>query len=270
MRQQQATLDQIGGYFTSGNILTVGAGGTGVNLASVPNGSLLIYNSSNVGIGTFGQGSAGQIVVSNGPNALPSWSGVTTKQIFLSSGTFTAPSGCNLVYLNILGSGGNGGGTAGGAGSNPGGSGASGSYLKNLPYVVVPGNTYTVTVGTGSGGASSFDTVSVPGGTNGSQGNAGGGGTGGTSSSATFATYGSYDYAAGSNGVNGGAGGGASAGQQGGSNMFGAGGAAGTAFGGAGGNAAANTGAGGGSSGGTNGGAVSGGLGGSGFVIVSY
>lgn len=72
-------------------------------------------------------------------------------QTFSTSGSFTVPAGVTAITVEVWG----GGGAGGGATGNPsaGGGGAGGSYVKNIGYTVIPGNTYTVTVGTGGTGS---------------------------------------------------------------------------------------------------------------------
>lgn len=74
------------------------------------------------------------------------------RQLFTSSGTFTASAGMTQVILTVIGGG------AGGAGGSPLGSGGrgggGGASIINFPYTVTSGSTYTVTVGaSGEGGA---------------------------------------------------------------------------------------------------------------------
>lgn len=140
---------------------------------------------------------------------------------FLSSGTWVCPAGISIVYLTIVGGGGGGGGGA----TQTGGGGGGGAAVVNVPFLVTPGNSYTVTVGAGgtsgndtgtggnNGGNSSFSTISCNGGTGGSGGggSVGAGGAGGTTGTLGIA---------GQNGVNGGNGGGTFFGNQGSGSAF--------------------------------------------------
>lgn len=77
-------------------------------------------------------------------------------QVFTSTGTWTAPSGCNAVELFLVGGGG-GAGCAVTTGTNAhegGGGGGGGEVLKTF-ISVTPGTTYTVTIGSGGSGATS-------------------------------------------------------------------------------------------------------------------
>lgn len=89
-------------------------------------------------------------------------SGLTlSKQVFTSSGTFTIPSGITSVKATVTGAGGAGGGattTANASGTGGGGAGTAIKWLSGL----TPGNTLTVTVGTG--GTGSANAVGNPGG----------------------------------------------------------------------------------------------------------
>jgi hypothetical protein len=104
-----------------------------------------------------------------------------SQEEFDSSGTFTAPTGITRVMVTLCGGGGGGG--AGSFSSGGGAGGSGGGSIINFPVVVVPGDDYTVTVGTGgsagvtpagsggSGGDTIFDVggedVTAPGGTGG-------------------------------------------------------------------------------------------------------
>lgn len=210
--------------------------------------------------------------------------GGTATQIFISSGTFVAPVGVTTVYLTVVGGGGGGGGTNNVSSGGGGGGGA----VVNYAYTVVPGNSYSVTVGAGgaggasggsntgtNGGDSVFDStggaILGPGGIGGggSGGNGGAGGAANLNASASVATgggpSGGYVSVSGGNGAKGvttqgGGGGGSITGKgataPGSANTDGA-------------NAAANSG-GGGSGASTNGANGKGGNGGSGVVMVQY
>jgi hypothetical protein len=104
-------------------------------------------------------------------------------ETFTSSVTWTAPAGVSSIQTEVWGAGGSGGKSGGG--TNVGTGGGGGGYAKKNVISVTPGNTYTVTVGTGGnppssgngngGGASWFIDPSVV--------NATGGGGGRASSS---------------------------------------------------------------------------------------
>lgn len=109
-------------------------------------------------------------------------------QTFISSGTFTVPTGVTSVQVFCVGGGGS-GGNGGNGGANKG-AGGGGGYTKTGVYTVTAGSKIAITVGAGgvnagSGGSSSFGTyVSANGGNCsgesvlGSTGGSGGGGGG--------------------------------------------------------------------------------------------
>jgi len=164
--------------------------------AETATGMLYVNNASDQIDGLGSQGTAGQVLVSAGTGANPTWASSITGsagvQVFTSDGTFTAPTGITKVYLTMVAGG---GGGCGANGSYGGGGGGSGSFLINYPFTVVPSSTYAAVVGAGgagaayghydpgTGGSTSFSTVSTVGGTGGGQGGAtpGGGGAGGVS-----------------------------------------------------------------------------------------
>ena len=83
------------------------------------------------------------------------------EETFSSSTTWNAPTGVTSVTVECWGGGGGGGRATG----NPatGGGGAGGSYaLKQVS--VTPGNTYTITVGTGGAGGQAGAQPGQPGG----------------------------------------------------------------------------------------------------------
>lgn len=148
LRQNQNAINSIGGYFNASGYLSPANGGTGTNITTFPNGSLLIYDAGNVGIGTFGQGTAGQTIISNGTGTSPSWGSANNTQIFTTSGTWTAPSGENAIFLTLCGGGGGGqSGTA--SGSLGGAAGAGAGCINHMLLAITPNTTYTFTIGNG-------------------------------------------------------------------------------------------------------------------------
>jgi len=92
---------------------------------------------------------------------LPSvFSAQAATDTYTASTTWTAPAGVTSVDVEVWGGGGAGGGQN--LSSDGGGGGGGGAYSKVINVAVTPGNTYTVTVGTGG--------VGVAGGTGGSGG----------------------------------------------------------------------------------------------------
>lgn len=241
--------------------ISVANGGTGQNFSSGTSGYYLYFSSLGI-IGT---------TIGN----------VHGGQLFISSGTFVVPAGITSVYLSMIGGGGGGGGSDT---SGPGGGGGAGGWVLNYLFSVTPGNSYTVTIGTGgtrgnnaggntpggSGVATSFDVVSVPGGSGGKSGSGDGGlGGGGYDASASTSTSGTTGGLYAGKGGNGAKFSGTTGGGSGGS-PFGAG-INGSLTGVAGVTGTANTGVGGGASGvGGGGGGITGGTGGTGLCLVIY
>lgn len=215
--------------------------------------------------------------IPSGAGVIPSANvpSVSRSQLFISSGTFTAPSGITKVYLTMASGGGGGGGGQDGA-NKGGGGGAGGRSVINYPYTVVAGNSYTVTIAAGgtagtnnandagTGGTTTFDAFSLTGGSPGG-GAVGGGGTGGAAGSSSSGST----QTAGAVGIPGGGGGNGAVSTGGGSGatLFGAGKTGANAgIGGATGDA--NTGVGGAGGGGNSG--QNGGAGGTGICLVSW
>lgn len=106
-------------------------------------------------------------------------------EMFLSSGTYTVPSGVEEIEVRVWGGGGGGGAGAGFGGSGGGGGGA---FITGFLPVAACGGSVTVNVGTGGKGGSSGSS-GTPGGTsyvtcssNGIAADGGGGGAGNTAS----------------------------------------------------------------------------------------
>lgn len=72
-----------------------------------------------------------------------------TTQTFTSSGSFVVPPGVTELTVECWGGGGRGGSLS--SNGNGGGGGGGGAYARSV-LTVIPGNTYTVTVGAGSNG----------------------------------------------------------------------------------------------------------------------
>lgn len=102
------------------------------------------------GTGSY-TGNGGKFIQVNGAENGLQFAIPTTIQTFLSSGTFVCPAGITTVYLS---------GIAGGAAGNSSHGGNSGMWIQLYPYTVIPGNSYTVTIGSG-GGNTVFDTLTL-------------------------------------------------------------------------------------------------------------
>lgn len=142
--------------------------------------------------------------------ALFAGNAAAVTDIFTASGTWTAPAGVTSVDVEVWGGGGAGGGNA--TNSDGGGGGGGGAYSKTVAIPVVPGNTYTVTVGaggvggTGTGGAggdswfSSAATILAKGGAGGAAPAGGAGGVAGAGGAAASGV-GSIKFSGGNGGT---------------------------------------------------------------------
>lgn len=144
-------------------------------------GELFVNNASDAADGLGSQGLSGQVLVSGGTDANPSWA--YRSEIFTTVGadTFTTEKGVTKVWVYMLGGGGGGGGADGSYG---GGGGGAGGAVDGIAYNVAAETGYAVVVGDGgagggadatgsAGAASTFNAVlTAPGG--------GGGGAGST------------------------------------------------------------------------------------------
>lgn len=230
---------------------------TDTTTIAAPAISLLVYNT-----GTGGLAPAG-FYYWNGTQWLQALGSPKGKQRFTASGTFLVPAGVTRVWVSMSGGGG-GGGSSGGLGVGGGGGGAHALIAQEL--TVIPGTSYSITVGAGGpggplaagfgGSGSSFGTLLT------AAGGGGGGSSGGGPGPGVGGAAGGPGGAAG--GFGGGGFGGAGPGAGGGS-IFGAGGAGGApgVTGGAGGGFGAG-------GGGGNSGFAAGGAGSPGFVLVEW
>lgn len=94
---------------------------------------------------------------------------------FTSNGIFLVPNVPVATHLQFYGAGGGGGGGSGGAGipGAGGGAGGSGAQPQKAIHTVVPGETLTITIGSGgAGGAGGNSSLNAGAGNNGSAGNA--------------------------------------------------------------------------------------------------
>lgn len=150
-------------------------------------GALDVYNGSawtSIPMPTS-QGSSGQYLQSAGAGAAPTWATISSTptgtlvrapQVITSGTSYTTPSNCNSIFVQMVGAGG-GGGASDGGGVNPGGSGGGGGYVEKY-LAVSPNTAYTIAVGAaGSGGSG------------GSGGNGNNGGAGGSTSITVGSTY---------------------------------------------------------------------------------
>src|SRR5207248_420223 len=112
----------------------------------------LVYNSSGV-LSQVGNGTAGQVLMSNGASA-PTFQALNAANVVvLASGTTTyTPSSRTLaIAIECVGAGGGGGGASGGSGTaSVGGGGGAGGY--SIGYLASPSGAYTIQIGAGGAG----------------------------------------------------------------------------------------------------------------------
>ena len=169
----QGTDANTGVFFPAADTVAISAGGTE---------DFRIGPLGQIGLQGANYGTSGQVIQSNGSAAAVSWATISSSGALiraprvLTSGTsYTTPSNCTAIYVELWGAGGSGG--RGNAGSGGGGSGA---YCAK--YATVTGSTaYTIAIGSGGAAPTS----------NGQNGNAGGN---------TTITIGATTYTAGGGG----------------------------------------------------------------------
>lgn len=90
---------------------------------------------------------------------------------FTASGSLVVPAGVTTMYLSATSGGGAGGAGGGGGGGSfggaGGGGGAAGQAVVRVPHTVVPGQTITITVGSGGAGVAGSTTTGATGGAGG-------------------------------------------------------------------------------------------------------
>lgn len=208
LRQDQNAINAIGGYFNSNQQLNPASGGTGTNITTFPNGSLLVYSAANVGIGTINPGTSGQVLTSQGAGVNPIFANTINSfvpnniQVFTTSGTWVRPANINQVYVKVAGAGATGGNSA----TAVGGGGGGGGYSEGISGV--SGN---ITVGIGTinsfQGNVIIQATSGTTGTNASGSTPGTGGGGGIGTGGSINITGGIGYVGGLSGSQGGQGG---------------------------------------------------------------
>jgi hypothetical protein len=98
-------------------------------------------------------GTSGQVLMSNGPGALPSFQsagniGSVNVQVFTSNGTYTPTSGMEYCIIEVVGGGGGGGGTVSTSGTAAsGGGGGGGGYARKKFTAAQIGASQAITIG---------------------------------------------------------------------------------------------------------------------------
>jgi hypothetical protein len=82
---------------------------------------------------------------------VPTYERTGNSVLITANDTFYPPPGVKLITISGTGGGGGGAGCSSGSGYGGGGGGGAG-WCKNLPFVVSPANSYSVTIGGGGGG----------------------------------------------------------------------------------------------------------------------
>jgi hypothetical protein len=162
----------------------------------------LFYSNASGQVVELGLGTAGQVLMSNGAAAAPTWvnnASITAAQTIVvptCGVNWSVPAGVTCITVEVWGGGG-GGATNGGVGSS--GGGGAGGYGKQT-FTVVPGTNYLCTCGAAgaagspgtNGGTSSLGAlISATGGIGGTGGSGGAGGAGGISTATLNITGGS-------------------------------------------------------------------------------
>lgn len=137
----QGTDTNTGMFFPAADTIAFSAGGTE---------DLRIGPSGQIGIQGANYGTSGQVFTSGGASAAPSWTTISATgalirapQILTSGTSYTTPSNCTKIYVELWGAGG-----SGGRGNSGSGGGGSGAYCAK--YATVTGSTaYTIAIGSG-------------------------------------------------------------------------------------------------------------------------
>lgn len=123
--------------------------------ASQAQGDILFHNGTTWA--RLPAGTAGQVLVTNGAAANPSWSSAASggslirAPRFLTSGTsYTTPAGCTKIFVEAVGGGSSGVGYGGG-GTGGGSGGGAGGYAARF-FTVTPSTAYSYTIGAGGTG----------------------------------------------------------------------------------------------------------------------
>ena len=195
-------------WTTAGRPASPTAGQTGFNTTTK---ALETYDGTNweITAATTTQGTSGQYLQSAGAGAAPTWATLSatgalirTPQVLTSGTSYTTPSNCTAIYVEMVGGGGSGG--CRNAADGAAGGGAGGGYC--VFYATVTASTaYTIAIGSGGAAKTSTGTGNSGGNTTFTVGAttyaANGGGGGGANTSAAPTTAGGGSGGSASNGL---------------------------------------------------------------------
>ena len=143
-----------------------------INQAGMTNGQLVIGSTGNTpavstltsGAGILVTNAAGSITITN--TGASGGSGMVTRQVFTSSGTYTPTSGMIYCDIEVIGGGGGGGGCAGTSGSevSSAAGGGAGGYAKGIFAAATIGASQTVTINNGGAGGAAGNNAGANGG----------------------------------------------------------------------------------------------------------
>jgi len=170
-----------------------------------------ITSTGAISVGSSGTatGTSGQVLTSAGSSAPPTWTTISTSasgtlirapRILTSGTSYTTPSNCTTIVVELLGGGGGGGGNSGSSSNGVYGSGSAGAYTYKT-FTVTGSTAYTYAIGAagtgasgagGTGGSTTFTvgatTVTATGGTGGSS------STGGSITAGVTSTNGDVNF----------------------------------------------------------------------------
>ena len=124
-------LASTGNAVSNGTYWQIMAEGGDVATTLTTQGDVLYRDAS--GLQRLAAGTSGQFLKTQGSGANVTWSdaggGLQSQQVFTSSGTYTKPSGINIIKVIVTGAGG-GGGSGTGSNNRGGGGGAGGTAIE--------------------------------------------------------------------------------------------------------------------------------------------
>jgi hypothetical protein len=146
-------------WTTAGRPASPSTGQTGFNTTT---GQIDVYNGASWVSGSMSatQGTSGQYLQSNGTGSAPSWATfsastgnlIRAPQFLISGTSYTTPSNCTMIHVELLGGGGGGAGNTGTGASYVRGCGSAGAYTYKT-FTVTGSTSYTYAIGAGGTGA---------------------------------------------------------------------------------------------------------------------